>query len=60
MKETYNVRCPDCRSPHYWSRPLREEYESNRSVMVACRRCGMLFWISRGTDDKIITTARRE
>lgn len=60
MKETYNVRCPDCRSPHYWNRPLRKEYESNRSVMVSCRRCGVRYWISKGNDDSVIVSRRRE
>ena len=56
----YDTRCPECDNPYYWTRALKSVFEQDGSVMVSCGRCGMLFWISRGTDGAIITTQRRE
>lgn len=56
----YDVRCPECGNPYYWTRALKKTYEHDGSVMVSCRRCGMLFWISKGSDDTVIVSRRRD
>jgi hypothetical protein len=56
----YDVRCPACDHPYYWNRPMKAKFEHDRSVMVSCRKCLILYWISRGTDDNVIVTRRRE
>lgn len=56
----YDARCPECDNPYYWTRTLKSVFEHDSSVMVSCRRCGMLFWISRGTDGTVIVSRRRE
>ena len=38
----------------------QHDVAADGSVMVSCRRCGMLFWISKGSDDTVIVSRRRD
>lgn len=50
-RELKRIRCPECNTKHFWTRPDRKELQEKGEVRIDCQ-CGEHYWVVMNKDGR--------